>query len=319
MSPAHSIAESTIDGHSVRTLASTAGELTATFAPGVGMVGCSLTHRRHELLGLRGGLGRHAETGSTMGIPLLHPWANRLSSLEYAVAGRTVRLDPDVSPVRLDPNGLPIHGLANATPYWTLTDAGADDAAARLSAALDYADHPGLSAGFPFPHELAVEVALRQRTLSIQTLLRPTGDVAVPVSFGYHPYFALTGVPRAEWEIELGVRRRALLDERGIPTGDSEPVDVVAGPLGDRVYDDMFDELADPPEFVLAGGGHRITVRFEAGYPVAQIYAPQDQDVICFEPMTAPTNALVTGGAALALVEPGDEYTARFSITVEPA
>jgi galactose mutarotase-like enzyme len=80
----------------------------------------------------------------------------------------------------------------------------------------------------------------------------------------------------------------------------------------------MFDELADPPEFVLTGGGHRITVRFEAGYPVAQIYAPQDQDVICFEPMTAPTNALVTGGSALTLVEPGGEYSARFSITVEP-
>jgi aldose 1-epimerase len=319
MSPAHSIGESTIDGHSVRTLASSAEDVSATFAPGVGMVGCSLTHRGEELLGLRGGLGRHAETGSTMGIPLLHPWANRLSGREYAVGGRVVRLDPDVSPLRLDPNGLPIHGLANAIPYWTLTDAGADEAAAWLSAALDFSAHPELSAGFPFPHELAVEVALRQRTLSLQTVLRPTGDVAVPVSFGYHPYFALTGVPRADWEIELGVRRRALLDERGIPTGDSEPVDVVAGPLGDRVYDDMFDQLADPPEFVLAGGGHRITLRFEAGYPVAQIYAPQDQDVICFEPMTAPTNALVTGGAALALVEPGDEYTARFSITVEPA
>jgi galactose mutarotase-like enzyme len=317
MPPAHSIAESSIDGHSVRTLSST-GEVAAAFAPGVGMVGCSLKHRGQELLGLRGGLGRHAETGSTMGIPLLHPWANRLSSRKYAVAGRTVRLDPDVSPVRLDPNGLPIHGLANASPYWKITGAAADDAAARLSAALDYSAHPELSAGFPFPHELDVEVALRQRTLSIQTVLRATGDVAVPVSFGYHPYFALTGVPRADWEVELGVRRRALLDERGIPTGESEPVDVMAGPLGNRVFDDMFDELADRPEFVLAGGGHRIAVRFEAGYPVAQIYAPPDQDVICFEPMTAPTNALVTGGPALARVEPGDEYTARFSITVEP-
>jgi aldose 1-epimerase len=318
MSPAHSIAESTIDGHSVRTLASSA-EVSAAFAPEVGMVGCSLTHRGQELLGLRGGLGRHAETGSTMGIPLLHPWANRLSGREYAVAGRSVRLDPDVSPVRLDPNGLPIHGLANAIADWKLSGAAADDAAAWLSATLDYSGHPELSAGFPFPHELAVEVVLRRRTLSIQTVLRPTGDVAVPVSFGYHPYFALTGVPRADWEVELAVRRHALLDERGIPTGESEPANVVAGPLGDRVYDDMFDELADPPEFTLAGGGRRITVAFETGYPVAQIYAPQDQDVICFEPMTAPTNALVTGGPALALVEPGDEYTARFSITVEPA
>jgi aldose 1-epimerase len=318
MSPAHSIGESTIDGHSVRTLASSAGEVAATFAPGVGMVGCSLTHRGEELLGLRGGLGRHAETGSTMGIPLLHPWANRLSGLEYEAAGRRVRLDPDVSPVRLDPNGLPIHGLANAISYWSLTDARADDEAATLSAALDYAAHPELSAGFPFPHELAVDIVLRGRTLSIQTALRPTGDVAVPVSFGYHPYFALNRVPRPDWFVQLGVRRRALLDERGIPTGASEPADVAAGQLGERVFDDMFDQLADPAEFVLAGGGHRITVRFDTGYPVAQVYAPADQDVICFEPMTAPTNALVSDGPALTLVKPGGEYTARFSVVVEP-
>lgn len=317
MSPAHSIDEASIQGHSVRKLASAAGEVAATFAPGVGMVGCSLTHRGEELLGLRGGLANYAEKGSTMGIPLLHPWANRLSGLEYSAAGREVKLDPDVSPIRFDPNGHPIHGLANAIPYWQLVDAGADDDSARLSARLDYAAHPELSAGFPFPHELAIDVRLRQRTLTIETLLQPTGDVAVPVSFGYHPYFALPGVPRSEWEVGLGVRRRALLDG-GIPTGESEPADVPRGPLGDRVYDDMFDELADPPEFTLAGGGHRITVAFAAGYPVAQVYAPVDQDVICFEPMTAPTDALVTDGPALTLVEPGDEYAARFSVTVEP-
>ena len=319
VSPAHSIKEGSIEGHSVRTLASADGDATATFAPGVGMVGCSLTHRGEELLGLRSGLARYAETGSTMGIPLLHPWANRLSGLEYSAAGRDVKLDPDVSPVRLDPNGLPIHGLANATPYWELVDTAADDASARLAARLDYAAHPELSAGFPFPHELAIDVRLRQRTLTIETVLEPTGDVPVPVSFGYHPYFALPGVPRPDWQVELGVRRRALLDDHGIPTGESEPAEVAPGPLGDRVYDDMFDELADPPEFTLAGGGRRITVAFETGYPVAQVYAPADQDVICFEPMTAPTNALVSDGPALPLVEPGGAYTARLSVTVEAA
>ena len=38
-----------------------------------------------------------------------------------------------------------------------------------------------------------------------------------------------------------------------------------------------------------------MTVAFDAGYPCAQIYAPAGEPVICFEPMTAPTNALVSG------------------------
>src|SRR2546423_7530437 len=113
---AHEIGESTLAGHPVRLLRSPAG-LEATFAPGVGMVGCSLRHRGEELLGQRGGLQKYAETGSSFGIPLLHPWANRLDGLAYEVDGVAVRLDPERTPVRLDAHGLPIHGLTAASPY----------------------------------------------------------------------------------------------------------------------------------------------------------------------------------------------------------
>ena len=38
-------------------------------------------------------------------------------------------------------------------------------------------------------------------------------DVPVPVSFGFHPYLLLPGVPRAEWQVAVPVRRRLDLDE----------------------------------------------------------------------------------------------------------
>ena len=57
-----------------------------------------------------------------------------------------------------------------------------------------------------------------------------------------------------------------------------------------------------------------MTVRFEEGYPVAQVFAPRSAHVICFEPMTAPTKALATGDR-LTLVAPGERYRATFSIT----
>ena len=57
------------------------------------------------------------------------------------------------------------------------------------------------------------------------------------------------------------------------------------------------------------------TLAFESGYPVAQVYAPAGQDFICFEPMTAPTNALATG-EGLTWVPAGSSYTATFSISV---
>jgi galactose mutarotase-like enzyme len=317
LSGSYAVGEGSQEGHPTRVLVSDQAELEAAFAPGVGMVGCSLRHRGEELLGQRGGLAKYAEQGSSMGIPLLHPWANRLGGLEYSVDGRAVKLDPEVAPLRLDPNGLPIHGLVTASPYWEVTAVEADETGARLRAALDFDAHPELVAGFPFPHRLEVEATLAGRTLSVKTTLVATGEPPVPVAFGYHPYLRLPGLPRADWRVTLPVRRRAALDERGIPTGEAEPVSIHAGPLGKRGFDDLFVELYHPPEFLLEGAGRRLEARFEQGYPCAQVYGPPGEEHVCFEPMTAPTNALVSG-SGLRLVPPGGRYVACFSISVLP-
>jgi aldose 1-epimerase len=310
----HSVADTTTDAHPTVTLSS--AEMDATFAPSVGMIGCSLRHRGVELLGQRGGLAKYAASGSTMGIPLLHPWANRLSGFSYTAAGRQVTLDPQSPLLHRDANGLPMHGLLAANRNWRVVDRAADQHHARLSAVLDFAADQNLLAAFPFPHTLALDIELRDATLTIVTTLRPTGDTPVPVSFGFHPYLQLPGVDRAAWHIEAPVRRRLLLDQRMIPTGDSETVAVEPGLLGERAFDDLFGDLERPARFVLAGGGRRITVAFDDGYRFAQIYAPAGQALLCFEPMTAPTNALISG-RGLTLATPGAAFAAAFSIAVQ--
>jgi galactose mutarotase-like enzyme len=194
-------------------------------------------------------------------------------------------------------------------------DAGDDGAA--LEAELDFGAHDELLDAFPFPHSIVMAARLRGNALSIRTTVTPTADLAVPVSFGFHPYLTLPGVERADWHVALPVRRRVILDDRGIPSGETEDVEYEPGPLGDRVFDDAFDHLADPADFVLAGGGRTITLSFGAGYPVAQVFAPQGSDFICFEPMTAPVNALVRGGRELPRVHPGESFAAEFTIAVE--
>ena len=284
----------------------TAGALEAAFVPEVGMVGSSLRHRGEELLAQRGGLEKYTESGSTFGIPLLHPWANRLDGLRYG----QVELDPERTPVRLEENGLPIHGLLSASPHWDVIEEQATFLAARLAF-----DRPELLAGFPYPHELSIAVALSDSDLRIETTLRPTGVMAVPVSFGYHPYLTLPGVAREDFVVEMPVTEQAVVDGRGIPTGARDPVALEPGPLGMQSFDDLFPDIAAGATFALEGGGRRIEVVFEEGYPIAQVFAPPAEDFICFEPMTAPTNALVTGDS-LRRVEPGAEFTARFSIAV---
>src|SRR5690348_63854 len=94
--------------------------LTATFVPAAGMIGTSLSDGDHEFLGQRRGLDAYVNAGKTMGIPILYPWANRLSDNEYEVYGTVVTLSP-ADGVRFDEHGLPIHGVLAANPDWRVT------------------------------------------------------------------------------------------------------------------------------------------------------------------------------------------------------
>jgi galactose mutarotase-like enzyme len=294
------------DGLDAITLA--AGELEATFAPGAGMVCCSLRHAGEELLAQRAGLREYAEKGRTMGIPLLYPWANRLAGWSYEALGRSVdlhRLEGGV--VKVDgETGLPIHGALPGP--WRLVECAPD----RLVAEQHPTWEPGFRAAFPFDHTVRLAADLASGRLRIAATVT-ANDARVPVAFGFHPYFTLPGVARADYELALPRMRRLALDAHKIPTGEAGPAGDLSGPLAERAFDDGFDEL-DGGVFALSGGGRRIELRMESGYAFAQVFSPPGRDLICFEPMTAPTNALRTGDFALAT--PQEPYTAVFSVVV---
>lgn len=311
------VGERTVEGVRVLTLGNgELGGIEVAFAPGAGMVGCSLSHRGEELLGQRGGLRRYIRERSTMGIPLLYPWANRLGRKRFSVAGREVKLDSEGLPISLDPGGLPMHGLLSAATGWRVDRHEAKDGGGSLAASFDFSANQELIAAFPFPHQLLLEATLCDAVLSITTTVNACGEAAVPVSFGFHPYLRLPGLERRDWQIEAPVRERLDLDRAMLPTGGREPVRVKAGRLDSRTFDDAYCAPPDGAPFVLAGGGRRIELRLGDAYRFVQLYAPEDDDVVAYEPMTAPANALLSGGPDLALVEPGERFAATFSITL---
>ena len=78
---------------------------------------------------------------------------------------------------------------------------------------------------FPFPHQLRIEAGIADRTLTIATTVRASGEVPVPIAFGYHPYFRLPGVERSAWAVEIPVSERVVLDSEELPTGEVEQAD----------------------------------------------------------------------------------------------
>ena len=117
------------------TLHDPSSPLTATFVPTAGMVCTSLSDDGVELLGQRRGLQAYVTTGKTMGIPILYPWANRLSASKYGIAGgAVVTLTAGTGGVRTDEHGVPIHGVLAAYPGWLVIEQSDN----QLSAVLDY-------------------------------------------------------------------------------------------------------------------------------------------------------------------------------------
>jgi galactose mutarotase-like enzyme len=279
------------------------------------MAGVSLRHAGEELLDRQGGLRAYADRGAVLGIPVLHPWANRLAGFDYTVDERTVRL-PDGPPlVRCEEHGLPIHGLLGGSRHWRVRSVDSDAGTARLAATLDFGSHSDLLAAFPFPHSLAIEARLDPAGLTIAATLTPTSDVAVPVAFGFHPYLRLPGADRSTWVLDLPARRYLFTDARGIPTGHHEDEHAARLTLGKRSFDDGFARIAPGARFAVAGGGRRVAVTFVRGYPAAQIFSPPGAAFVCFEPMTAPANALRSGDG-LRRVAAGAAYEAEFRIDV---
>ena len=140
-----------------------------------GMIGTSLSDDGVELLGQRRGLHAYLTAGKTMGIPILYPWANRLSANSYNVDGETVTLTPGDRrgphrPQRAaDPRrARRLSGLAGQRPR----------SANELTAELDFGADPRLLASFPFPHVLDGDVTLADRALTVRTTVTATDDTA---------------------------------------------------------------------------------------------------------------------------------------------
>src|SRR6201988_4050621 len=103
------------------TLHDPSSSLTATYVPAAGMICTSLADGDVEYLGQRRGLDAYVTNGKTMGIPILYPWANRLSASKYGINGAVVTLTVGTGGVRGDEHGVPIHGVLAAYPGWLVT------------------------------------------------------------------------------------------------------------------------------------------------------------------------------------------------------
>ncbi len=280
----------------------TAGEYEAHLRPDRAMLCTSLRHRGEQFVAWPRSMMQFV-AGQATGIPLLHPWANRLARWGYD--------DVDLHGVHLptDPNGLPIHGNLFGAPFTV-----AERDGARVVASLDYGASPERLRAFPFPHVVTVEAALdAERGLTLTTTVTPTSGAAVPISFGWHPYVRLPRGGRNTWELRWPACAHVELDGQLIPTGTRTPQASERAPVGRRTFDDHY-ALGTDRTFAISAQGCTLTLTFGDTYPFAMLYVPPRRQLLAIEPMTAEIDALDRGTAPICASD--DTFAATFTLSV---
>ena len=323
----YSARQTSIDGIGIIQLADDTRDMRVSIAPSIGNMAYEFSvHGKNYLWFPFSGPAELKATPKLCGIPFLSPWANRLDGVEYWINNRRYVLNRGFGNLRWDPNQKPIHGLLLFSPLWTIVSVDADAERAAATCRLEFWRHAELMTHFPFAHQTTMTYRLSGGSLQVEVAIENNCEEPLPVVMGHHPYFQLHDAPRDDWTAHIAARDHLLLDSFLIPTGERRSMDLAdPHPLRARPLDDIFGSLVRDPDgkarFNVTGGRERLTVTYGPNYRVAVVYAPAGREYICFEPMSAVTNAFNLAHRGiykeLQSIPPGGTWCESFWVTPE--
>jgi aldose 1-epimerase len=234
------------------------------------------------------------------GIPLLAPWANRLSEQAFSANGKRYALDMQLGNVT---GATPLHGVLFFADKWEVVEAKSDAVSAWVTSRLDFYKYPQWMQQFPFAHTIEVTHRLQNGALEVRMTVTNMSAEPMPMSMGFHPYFTLHDAPRDEWTITTPAKTNWLLSDLKIPTGATQPVAAFFnnGPaLGPYNIDDVFSDLTRDASGLatttIKGKNERIDVVQGPNYRASVIYSPKTAQTtanfIAVEPMAGITDAM---------------------------
>ena len=184
--------------------------------------------------------------------------------------------------------------------------------------------------GYPFCLEIDAGYRLDPGTgLHVAVTARNRGSHAAPYGTGSHPYLTVRTPLVDECELTLPAARWLPMDDRGIPSGPSAPVEGTPcdfrqpRPIGATRLDHALTGLARDDDgrawAYLAAHGTRVGLWAGRGYRWLQVFTGDPlgpgrrRKAVAVEPMTCPPNAFVTGDDLLVL-QPGETVTHTWGI-----
>jgi galactose mutarotase-like enzyme len=224
------------------------------------------------------------------GIPILFPIAGALRDDQFQEGGKS--------------HALKRHGFARNLP-WTIADQSTADAAQMT---LELVSSATTRAQFPFDFKLDFTYSLAAGRLTITQRFTNTGEAAMPISPGLHPYFLVLDDRKKEARVQTDATT-AYDNRAGRQVTLRAPIDLSASEVDLHLADHW------PRTVRLVRPGDR-DLDLSLGVPdrILVVWTQRGKDFVCVEPWTAPANALNEGKAIR--VPPQGTHETSFSIAV---
>lgn len=242
----------------------------------------------------------------------LFPFPNRTKGGHYQFEGKGYQF-----PINESARNNALHGMLFNKPF-VVAGIFTDGEQGKIE--MVYRDeHP--PDHYPFPYEVRIRWKFTGESLECYTSVENIGDSAMPVGFGWHPYFRANS-PVNQWKVQLPVGEEFLVDKSLIPTGEMKAFSSFEkpAPFGETHFDTGFRLAVSGPKAVSSfqddGSNIKVDVWQETGdgkYNYLQVYSPPDRTMLAIEPMTCPANALQSGESIINL-NPGEIQNASFGI-----
>jgi aldose 1-epimerase len=234
------------------------------------------------------------------------PWCNRTAGARFVWEGRAIALLPNFAP---EPHAIHGHGWQSA---WHVAEQAPD------ICTLAYHHEAGV-AGWPWAYAAQQRVALSPEGCTITLTLTNHSDTPMPAGLGLHPYLRR----RAESRVRFAADGIVAVGADMIPIGEHLP----PAQFGDFGASDgaglpagLIDHCYTGWDSTAVISDHCGTITLTArGALHLHLYAPEQQDILCLEPVSHLPDSLNRNSVGMRLLGPGAQMTLELSISASLA
>lgn len=173
---------------------------------------------------------------------------------------------------------------------------------------------------YPFPFDLKITYTISdEHGFTTFVEVQNTGYAALPMSFGWHPYFKIAPTIK-DVQLKLPEVEMVGINARMLPTGKryKDKRFSKLTPIGVMALDNCFaltDKSIEHHEIILKSPTTTLLYWQDNSFPFVQLFTPSGRDSIAIEPMSGNVNAL-NNGEGLIVLENGEQWQGEFGVRI---